>query len=71
MSVLAFIAIIAIGLGAWLNQSPSNDKFEVGLLFDDLQRLANQVNNVEKNQVIVGWQRLKQSNLLILFLKLN
>jgi hypothetical protein len=47
MSVLAFIAIIAVGLGAWLNQSPSDDKFEAGLLFDDLQKLANQVNNVE------------------------
>lgn len=45
--VLAAIATLAIGLGVWLSQLPSNDKFEADLLFDDLQKFANQVNSVE------------------------
>ncbi|PKH00616.1 DUF4340 domain-containing protein [Paraglaciecola sp. MB-3u-78] len=47
VSVLAIFAILALGLGVWLSQSPSKDKFEAVLLFDDLQELANQVDNVE------------------------
>lgn len=45
--VLAVIAILALGLGVWLNQSPSKDKFAATLLFDDLQELANEVESVE------------------------
>lgn len=44
---LAVIAILALGLGVWLSQSPSKDKFVAGLLFDDLQEFANQVDSVE------------------------
>jgi hypothetical protein len=44
---LAVIAILALGLGVWLSQSPSKDKFIAGLLFDDLQEFANQVDSVE------------------------
>jgi hypothetical protein len=47
VSVLAVIAILALGLGVWLIQSPSKDKFEASLLFDDLQKFANQVKSVE------------------------
>ncbi|MFT5838961.1 MAG: hypothetical protein ACI9UT_001462 [Flavobacteriales bacterium] len=47
VSVLAAIAILALGLGVWLSQSPSKDKFEAVLLFDDLQEFANQVHSVE------------------------
>ena len=45
--VLAVIATLTIGLGAWLSQRPSNDKFEAVLMFDDLKKFANQVNSVE------------------------
>ena len=45
--VLAVIAILALGLGVWLEQSPSKDKFEAVLLFDDLQEFANQVDSVD------------------------
>jgi hypothetical protein len=45
--VLATIAILALGLGVWLNQSPSKNTFEAGFLFDDLQEFANQVDSVE------------------------
>jgi hypothetical protein len=44
---LAVIAILALGFGVWLSQSPSKDKFEAGLLFDDLQEFANQLDSVE------------------------
>jgi hypothetical protein len=47
VAVLAVIAILALGLGVWLNQSPSKDKFEAVLLFDDLQEFANQVDSVK------------------------
>ena len=47
VSVLAVIAILAVGLGVWLSQSPSKDTFESELLFDDLQKFANQVDSVE------------------------
>lgn len=47
VSALAVIAILALGLGVWLSQSPSKDKFVAGLLFEDLQEFANQVDSVE------------------------
>lgn len=47
VSALAAIAILAVGLGVWLTQSPSKDKFEAELLFDDLQQYANKVDSVE------------------------
>ena len=47
VSVLAAIAILALGFGVWLSQSPSKDKFEAGLLFDGLQEFANQVDKIE------------------------
>ncbi len=47
VSVLAAIAILALGLGVWLSQSPSKNTFEAGLLFDGLQEFANQVDSVE------------------------
>jgi hypothetical protein len=46
-SVLAAIAILALAFGIWLSQSPSKNKFEAGLLFDDLQEFANQLDSVE------------------------
>lgn len=46
-SVLAVIAILAVGLGVWLNQSPSKSTFESELLFEDLQQFANQLDKVE------------------------
>ena len=45
--ILAAIAILALGLGVWLSQTPSKNKFEAGLLFDNLQEFANQVDSVE------------------------
>ncbi|WP_293751960.1 DUF4340 domain-containing protein [uncultured Paraglaciecola sp.] len=47
VSVLAVIAILAVGLGVWLSQPPSTHTFETELLFDDLQKMANQVDSVE------------------------
>ena len=47
ISVLAVIAILAVGTGVWLGQSSSKDKFEAGLLFNDLQEFANQVDSIE------------------------
>ncbi|MFT4746500.1 MAG: hypothetical protein ACI8XG_000573 [Congregibacter sp.] len=47
LPILTAIAILAIGLGVWLSQPPSKGKFEANILFEDLQRLANQVNSVE------------------------
>jgi hypothetical protein len=47
VSVLTVIAILAVGLGVWLSQSPSKNTFEAELLFDDLQKFANQVDSVE------------------------
>ena len=61
VSVLAVIAILAVGLGVWLSQSPSKDKFEAGLLFDDLQEFANQVDRIEINNaqgVLLSAQKL-------------
>lgn len=46
-SVLAVIAILAVGLGVWLSQSPSKNTFESELLFSDLQNFANQLDSVE------------------------
>jgi hypothetical protein len=64
VSVLAAIAILAVGLGVWLNQSPSNNTFEAGLLFDDLQKFANQVDSVEITNaqgVLFSTQKLGES----------
>jgi hypothetical protein len=64
VSVLAVIAILAVGLGVWLSQSPSKDTFEAGLLFDDLQKFANQVDNVEITNaqgVLFSAQKLGES----------
>jgi hypothetical protein len=47
VSVLAVCAILSLGLGVWLSQSPSKDKFESVLLFDDLQEFANQLASLE------------------------
>jgi hypothetical protein len=47
VSILTVIAILALGLAVWFSQSPSKDTFEAGLLFDDLQEFANQVDSVE------------------------
>ncbi|MFT4808599.1 MAG: hypothetical protein ACI9LX_001930 [Paraglaciecola sp.] len=47
VSILTVIAILALALAVWLIQSPSKDTFEAGLLFDDLQEFANQVDSVE------------------------
>jgi hypothetical protein len=47
VSVLAAIAILASGWVVWLSQSPSKDKFEASLLFDDLQVFATQIDSVE------------------------
>ncbi|MFT5924153.1 MAG: hypothetical protein ACI9LE_001146 [Paraglaciecola sp.] len=47
VSILTVIAMLALGLAVWLIQSPSKDTFEAGLLFDDLQEFANQVDSVE------------------------
>lgn len=51
VSVLAAIAILAIGLGVWLSQAPSKEPFATQLLFEDLQKFANQLDSVEiKNE---------------------
>lgn len=47
VSILAVLAIIASGSGVWISQSLHTDKFEVDFLFDDLHKLANQINSVE------------------------
>lgn len=47
VSVLAVIAILALGLGVWLSQSPSKNTFEAELLFADLQKFANQMDSLE------------------------
>jgi len=47
ISVLAVIAILAVGLGIWLSQSSSKSTFKPELLFDDLQNFANQLDSVE------------------------
>ena len=64
VSVLAAIAILAVGLGVWLSQSPSKNTFEAGLLFDDLQKFANQVDSVEITNaqgVLFSAQKLGES----------
>jgi hypothetical protein len=45
--VLGVIAVLAVGLGVWLIQAPAKDTFEEVLLFDDLQKFANQLQSVE------------------------
>lgn len=47
ISILAVLAIMAVGLGVWLSQSPSKDVFEPEQLFEDLQQFANQLDSVE------------------------
>lgn len=47
VSVLAAIAVLAIGLGVWLSQPSSKVNFEAGLLFEDLQEFANKLDSVE------------------------
>jgi hypothetical protein len=47
VSVLAVCAILSLGLGVWLSQSTSKDKFEAVFLFDALQEFANQVESLE------------------------
>jgi hypothetical protein len=47
VSVLAVIAVLAIGLGVWQSRYTSKNTFEAGLLFDDLQKFANQLDSVE------------------------
>jgi hypothetical protein len=47
VSALAAIAILAVGLGVWLSQSPTKDTYEAQFLFDDLQQYANKVDSVE------------------------
>ena len=46
VSILAVCAILSLGLVAWLSQSPSKYKFDAVLLFDDLQKFANQVESL-------------------------
>jgi len=64
VTILTGIAILAVGLGVWLIQSSSKHTFEAELLFDDLQKFANQLDNVEiKNAqgVLFSAQKLGDS----------
>ncbi|MEP1447082.1 MAG: DUF4340 domain-containing protein [Paraglaciecola sp.] len=47
VSILTIIAILAVGLVVWLKQIPSKTTLESRLLFEDLQKFANQVDSVE------------------------
>jgi hypothetical protein len=64
VSVLAAIAILAVGLGVWLSQSTSKTSLDAGLVFDDLQKFANQLDSVEITNaqgVLLGAQKTGES----------
>lgn len=47
VSVLAFIAALALGLGVWLNQTQTNTTYESSLLLADFHKHASQVDSVQ------------------------